>query len=165
MANNNQMVERRRYKRFKVQEGASVVFRAHSIELGQIIDVSRNGLAFRYVSSQQPSSGLFELVILSSDGGFYLDEIPFKIVSDFETNDDPISFSITRRCGVQFEKLRRKQVSRLEYFIQNHTIVEIQVNLASGKPSENRIHRGVATAHQEPLPPIPPPTGTISKFP
>lgn len=162
MVNNKQMVERRRHKRFKVKEGASVVFRAHSIELGQIINVSRNGLAFRYVSSQQPSSGSFELVILSGDGGFYLDEIPFKIVSDFEMNDDPLSFSTTRRCGVQFGKLGRKQVSRLEYFIQNHTIVDMQANLASEKPSENRIHRGVATAHQEPLPPIPSPTGTIS---
>jgi hypothetical protein len=94
--------------------------------------------------------------------GIYLDEVPFKIVSDFETNDDPLSFSTTRRCGVRFGKFRRKQVSQFEYFIQNHTIVEMQVNLASGKPSENRIHCGVATAHQGPLPPIPSPTGTIS---
>ena len=162
MTNKKQIVERREHKRFKVQEGASVVLRAHSIELGQIIDVSRNGLAFCYVSSQQPSSGSFELVILSSDHGFYLDEIPFKIVSDFEMNDDPLSFSTTRRCSVQFGKLRRKQVSRLEYFIQNHTIVDIQENLASKKPSENRIHRRVATAYQEPLPPIPSPTGILS---
>lgn len=161
MVNNKQMVERRRHKRFKVKEGASVVFRAHSIELGQIINVSRKGLAFRYVSSQQPSSGSFELVILSGDGGFYLDEIPFKIVSDFEMNDDPLSFSTTRQCGVQFGKLKRKQVSQLEYFIQNHTIVDKQEDLTSKKPRENRIHRRVATAYQEPLPPMPSTPGTI----
>ena len=162
MAIKKQIVERRRHKRFKAQMGASVVLRAHSIELGQIIDVSRDGLAFRYVSSQQPSSGSFELVILSSEADFYLDEIPFKIVSDFETNDDPFSFSITRRCSVQFGKLRRKQETQLEYFIKNHTIVDMPEKLASGKPSENRIHRGVETAHQEHLSPISSPTGSIS---
>ena len=162
MADKKQIVERRGHKRFKAQEGASVVLRAHSIELGQIIDVSKSGLAFRYVSSQQPSSGSFELVILSSEAGFYLDEIPFKIISDFETNDDPLSFSKTRRCGVQFGKLRRKQETQLEYFIKNHTIVEMQAKIASGKPSENRIHREVKAAHHEHFSPFSSSTGTIS---
>jgi hypothetical protein len=141
MTNKKQMVERRKHKRFQVQDGGSVVLRAHSIELGQIIDVSRDGLACRYIPSRQPSSGSFELVILLADGSFYLDEIPFRIVSDCETNDDPFSFSTMRRCGVQFGKLTRNQVSQLEYFTRNHAIGGTHVNLSAEVPRQKPPHR------------------------
>ena len=124
MTMKNKVVERRKHNRFQVKDGGSIVLRAHFLELGQIIDVSRGGLAFRYIPSRQPSSRSFELVILLGNGSFYLDEIPFKIVSDLETNGDPFCFSKIRRCGVQFGKLMRNQVSQLEYFIHHHVIRE-----------------------------------------
>ena len=119
MTKTKEMVERRKHNRLQVKDGASVVLRAHFLELGQIIDVSKGGLAFRYIPSHQPSSGPSDLVILSDDRTFYLDEIPFKIASDFEIGNDPFSFLKIRRCGLQFDKLTRNHVSQLKHFIRH----------------------------------------------
>ena len=120
MSMRRNVVERRRHNRFRVKDGASVVLRAHFLELGEIIDVSKGGLAFRYIPSQQPSNGLFQLAILLGDGSFYLADIPFMIISDFEINDNPFRSLKISRCGVQFGKLTRSQVSEMEYFIQRY---------------------------------------------
>jgi len=41
-----ELVERRRYKRFRVQEGAFAVFESHVSEVGQIRDIAGAGLRF-----------------------------------------------------------------------------------------------------------------------
>jgi len=38
------------------------VLRPHSTKLGQIMDISRGRLAFRYIASEEPSNGSFKLV-------------------------------------------------------------------------------------------------------
>jgi hypothetical protein len=43
------LVERRRHKRFQVPEGAQVSLRLPKTRMGQIIDISMGGLAYRYV--------------------------------------------------------------------------------------------------------------------
>ena len=42
-------VERRNHRRFRVPQSAFVTLRAHDVRVAQIIDISRGGLAFRYV--------------------------------------------------------------------------------------------------------------------
>ena len=125
MSMRRNVVERRKHNRFRVKDGASVVLRAHFLELGEIIDVSRGGLAFRYVPSQQPSSGSPQLVILLGDGSFYLADIPFIIISDFEINQNPFSSLKISRCGVQFGELTHSQVSEIEYFIQHYATTQV----------------------------------------
>ena len=124
MSMSSNVPERRKHNRFRVKDGASVVLRADFLELGEIIDVSRGGLAFRYIPSQQSTSASFQLVILLGDGSFYLPDIPFKIISDFETNHKRFSSSKISRCGVQFGKLTRNQASQLEYFVQRYATRE-----------------------------------------
>ena len=41
-----ELVERRRYKRFRVQEGAFAVFGSHASEVGQIRDIAGAGMRF-----------------------------------------------------------------------------------------------------------------------
>ena len=125
------LVERRKHKRFQVQDGIFAVLRCHwpcSTRLGPIIDVSKGGLAFRYIdiASEEGSNGSFELVILLANNSFHLDKVPFETISDFEIgNEVPFSCVKTRRRGVQFGELTHEQIFQIEYFIRNHTISEV----------------------------------------
>lgn len=49
MSNKKKLVDRRKHKRFRVPESAFVTLRTHDVRVAQIIDISRGGLAFRYV--------------------------------------------------------------------------------------------------------------------
>lgn len=121
-----EMVDRRIHKRFKVQDGALAVLRANIRKVGQIVDISRGGIAFCYMSNGERLNGLFELDIVLADNGFRLEKILIKAISDFEI-DNKMSFSLItmRRLCAQFGKLRHGQISQLEYFILNHTIREV----------------------------------------
>ncbi len=127
-----EIVERRTHKRFRAQDGAFAVAgmppQPHFIPPGQIVDVSRGGLAFHYVAGDEKEgpNGSFELVILLANKNFHIDKVPFETISDFEiANEVPFSSITMRRRGVQFGKLTDKQISQLDYFIRNHTIGEV----------------------------------------
>jgi hypothetical protein len=116
--------EHRKHKRFQVPGAAFVGFGPHANKVGQIVDVSMGGLAYRYVGSEDSSEGS-HLDIFVTDHDFYMGAIPFKTVCDLQIVDRVSASPMTmRRCGVQFRKLSRKQNSQLEHFIQHHTLGE-----------------------------------------
>jgi hypothetical protein len=116
-------IERRKHKRFQAEEGAFVVVRPQFTKLGQIIDISRGGLAFRYTLTGGEMSGSVELDIFLTGDGFYLERVPFKTVSDLKMPKklSPRSLPM-RRCGVQFGDLTHFHISQLAHFIENHTV-------------------------------------------
>jgi len=119
------LVERRKYKRFQVQENTFALLRAQVSKLGRVIDISKGGLAFRYVSIGERLKGPLEVDLLLPHHDFSLNKLPVKIISNFEiASETPFRSLTLRRVGVQFGELTQKQKSRLEYFIQNHTISE-----------------------------------------
>jgi len=121
-----EVVDNRKHKRFRSQDLAFAAFGSHSKEIGQIIDISRGGLAFLYISDGDQINESTELEIYLANNGFHLKEVPFNTISDFElTSEFPLSSIIMRRCGVQFKELTQTQVSQLGYFIQNHTVGEV----------------------------------------
>ena len=127
LANKKELVDRRKYKRFHVQNGAHAVLGTRYAELlGQIIDISRGGVSFRYVAGEKPSSRSFALDI--SLANFHLGKVPFKDISDCEIANEFLLGSIPiRRRGVQFGELTPGQKRLLEYFVENHTIGEVEV--------------------------------------
>jgi hypothetical protein len=118
-----EVVERRKHKRFRAEEGAYAAVRPHYDKIGQIIDVSRGGLAFRYLVSdgQEDISSELDIFLIGDD--FHLDMLPFKTVSDQEIPErlSPGSQKM-RRCAVQFGELTQIQALKLEEFILKHTI-------------------------------------------
>lgn len=121
-------VERRKHERYPVPTGVIAVLGPHFDRVGQIMDISRGGIGFRYVDSSEGVRDLTELDIVFESGRFYLDKLPCATRSDVIIPDE-FSLSLgrtavgsTRRCGVQLGDLMPRQVSQLEYFIQNHTI-------------------------------------------
>lgn len=114
--------DKRRFKRFQAPKKAFVLVRGLDGKLGQIIDIGRGGLAFRYVANGKKPKKLSQLDIFLANNGFHLEKVSCEIVSDFELGKKGPSDSLTmRRCGVQFGELSQDLLSRLEYFIENYT--------------------------------------------
>jgi hypothetical protein len=114
--------KKRKYRRFQVQKGGFVLFGSLVTELGQITDISRRGLAFRYLAHGNWSNRSSELVIYLADKGFYLGKVPSETIWDHETVDQfPLSFLRMRHRGVRFGELTRDQKRQIRYFLRNHT--------------------------------------------
>ena len=117
--------ERRQQKRFKVQDGAFAALVAQESRLGQIKDISIRGLSFRYIDSNEKLENADELKIILGNEGLYLDNVPFKKISDIEIESE-YSFSTVkmRQIGLEFGELTTAQQNRLNQFIEHHTIDE-----------------------------------------
>ena len=119
---NGELVERRKHRRFQVQDIAFAVLKNKSRQIGQITDISMGGLAFNYIASQENNNGSSELDILLAFKGLYVEKIHFKTVSDFQiANKSPFSPITMRRRGIKFGKITGNQTSMLEDFIRDHT--------------------------------------------
>jgi hypothetical protein len=136
----SKLISRRSHKRFKVKDGAFAVLYQDSSKLAEIIDISPAGFSFRYSDSKfidndrsgqaflfhdarQQLTDLSNFDIFLVDSGIYLDQMPCKIVSNFEV-EEPGSHNLVsmRRCCIQFDGLVPQQISDLEYFINNCTL-------------------------------------------
>jgi hypothetical protein len=126
MNNGSQSDDRRKQKRFQIQDGLFAIVRPEFTKLGQIIDIGMGGLAFRYVVTGNRENKAFEVDIFLVGDGFYLEKVPIKTISDIKL---PKKFSNgplpMRRCGVKFGELTQNQITQLEYFIKNYTTVEL----------------------------------------
>lgn len=106
--------ERRKHQRFKAKSGT---FESES-KSGDIVDISMGGLSFSYVDDGEWTNETFDCGMLMGDKELCLDQVPLKIISDCAINS---GLSITRRCGVKFEKLTQKQLAQLEFYIWTNT--------------------------------------------
>ena len=118
--------ERRQQKRFKAEEGAFAALVSRESRLGQIKDISLRGLSFRYIDTDEKPGDADELKIILGSRGLYLDNVPFKKISDFEIkNDYRFSTIKMRQIGLEFGELTPGQRNRLNQFIKYHTIDEV----------------------------------------
>jgi len=91
-------------------------------KLGQVIDISKGGLAFRYIDIGERPGRSLDLDITIKNNGFHLENIRFESLSDIKaTKQFPFSSTKMRRRGGKFSQLNHEQLSHLEYFIQNYT--------------------------------------------
>jgi len=123
-----EIVNQRRYARFEVPSySAYAVFRRHwsrSSIMGNIVDISLDGLSFRYIASEESSYRSSDIDILLTDGSFCLNKVRVNTISDLEANSETSVGLETRRCSVQFGDLTDDQKSDLRYFIQTYTTAD-----------------------------------------
>ena len=114
--------EHRKIKRFKASYGAYAVVGPETSKLGQIKDISMNGLAFKYLADEARSNGAGELDIIVRQDCFCVKSIPIQTVSDFElAKENTFSTVRLRQQGVQFGELTSEQSAQLEFILKNHT--------------------------------------------
>lgn len=120
-------IDQRKDTRFIARDGSvAVVKNKFSSKFGIITDISRGGLAYRYLVTdfelEENSKELFKLNIVRKPGGPPLFFVSCKIIKD---NYIPPEYSfclgLMRKCSVQFAEMTPDQKLRLEYFIENFT--------------------------------------------
>jgi len=131
MVGRKRTVERRKNKRYKAVEGAYAAVSPNSHRLGQIIDISMGGLAFKYIDTSNEevnndASAQDESIFLSSMG-YYVGDLPFTTVSDYEVTNAPSFSSMkVRKRHVQFKDLSFKQLFDLDYYLRNNVSEQLE---------------------------------------
>jgi hypothetical protein len=118
--------DRRKEKRYKVISGAYAVLSAKPNKLGQISNISRGGLAFRYIADNPGHNGAQRMDVFIRNENYFLKDIPIKPVYDIElAKEDPFSTILLRQQSVQFGELTEEQNSKLMHLLQHHTLGEL----------------------------------------
>ncbi|HIJ56115.1 MAG TPA: hypothetical protein HPQ03_08310 [Deltaproteobacteria bacterium] len=120
--------ERRRRRRFSVRESAIAVIQSTpTILLGQIKDISMDGLSFIYMHRDKQPDESTTLDIFLPDDKLHIKGLAFRTVSDsIVLNDNPYSTVIMNRRSIQFKKLTDQLKSELEYVIQILTRADLE---------------------------------------
>jgi hypothetical protein len=115
--------ECRRNARFATN-GCTLVALGDDSRLGEVLDVSAGGLAFRCIAGEEPAKKYGQLNVYCNNG-LCLTKLPFKMIWDSEISDPaPFNYITTRRFGVRFGDLTQDQMSSLSLFINSHTNVD-----------------------------------------
>jgi hypothetical protein len=113
------LFERRKHKRFPAPPNTYVQLIDQVSKLGRLLDISKGGLAFRYISVGKRLRKVFELDLISTQLNPGLNPLPVKVVSEIEMASETPARAVTlSRAGVQFEQLMDEQIDWLERFIQ-----------------------------------------------
>jgi len=114
--------ERRQFRRFLTDNRAFACLRPDFGRLGKIKDISKGGLAFGYLSSDGLREEPSEIDIFLSGDGFYLPNVPCRVIYDFQIGENfiPTSFLHDRLCGVGFGQLTEGQKSKLQLFLSKY---------------------------------------------
>ena len=121
MSNTKELTEQREYNRFQVPKDAFAALGPDYINVGQIINISMGGLAFRYLDSKVESNAS-ELDIYLASRTFYLYNLPFETVWDSVANEMHFSSINMKVCGLHFGDLTFEQKFDLRHFIQTFAI-------------------------------------------
>ena len=131
MTNKKEFTERREHERFKVKNGAIAMIRplnalSTTQKYCQIINISKDGLAFRYIDKNGEFNEPFELDLLFIQDSIcftYLKNVPLKTVwVSHEPSKTSSSHLKTKQLGVQFGKMMPNQISQLDRFLEKCTI-------------------------------------------
>jgi len=130
MVGRKRTIERRRNKRYKAVDGAYAAVSPNSHKLGQIIDISMGGLSFKYIDTSnedKDAGGTPEEAVFLSSMGYYVGDLPFKTVSDYEIINAPSFSSMkVRKRHVQFTDLSFKQLFDLDYYLRNNVSEQVE---------------------------------------
>ncbi|MFP3982415.1 MAG: PilZ domain-containing protein [Desulfurivibrionaceae bacterium] len=122
MSETKSFKERRKEPRFTMQAKTYAVLRQPANKIGKILDISRSGLAFTYLSTNETlTKPVCRIDLLAEDEGVLVENLPFSSVSDCVVpNKQPFQQITMRRHSIKFGNLDEDQVNALELFIKKY---------------------------------------------
>lgn len=115
-------VERRKQPRYRVKDNAFAVINDEPVKLVPILDIAMGGLGVYINEGALRMNESSKLEIMLADCSFYMDKLPFELVSSFKAFPaNPANLLDGRRFSLKFGKLMPRQQSQLKYFIRNYT--------------------------------------------
>ncbi|MBW2438580.1 MAG: PilZ domain-containing protein [Deltaproteobacteria bacterium] len=118
------LIDRRENPRFCVRDKAFAVFGPEPVKVAPIVDISLGGLGIGVNGINLRADGLevpAKLEIVIDDGCFYLDKLPYQLLTRYRNFSGSAAGSFQNIYGVKFVDLMSSQQNRLKYFIRNHT--------------------------------------------
>lgn len=121
METNPPHIERRKHERHEVPNLAIAVPRKSHSQVARIVNISKGGMAVRYVDQKDWLGEAKEIDILVNSS-FFLTNVPIENIRDFKV-DNQLSFSIIRerQTCLQFGPLSPAQESLLDEFIMKYS--------------------------------------------
>ncbi|MGD8834890.1 MAG: hypothetical protein PVJ19_08125 [Desulfobacteraceae bacterium] len=107
-------------------EIAFAIIKSNPLKMGEIIEISRNGLSFNYIENEAKLADNRELDIVFAEKDFHLSRLPFVPVDDTALSDDePFNILSMKRMAVQFEELTTQQKRKIEHLLNHYTTGEV----------------------------------------
>ena len=120
--------ERRSAERYYVTGGCVVLdsaYSSHYFQLGDLLDISPEGVAFRYIGKKRPTNEVIEITIVYCKHNFCLTALMSKSVSDVAIKAKNGHHVPMRRWGLKFGELTPEQRFRIKEFIARRAAVEV----------------------------------------
>ncbi|MDA8165117.1 MAG: hypothetical protein M0017_08830 [Desulfobacteraceae bacterium] len=106
--------ERRKHPRCRLSERAFVIVQSEPLKLGQLVDITPERVAFRYLADgEQVAAGHHRVDIMLTDRNVYLQELPVTMVAEREEEPLPFASTSTRVVAMAFGELSAEQRSQL----------------------------------------------------
>lgn len=117
----NRTAERRKLRRHPMVDTVFVTFRPSYDVVGQLVDVSRDGIALEYTAHEPPDHSDFVAVdIFCQPRNLNLARIPCQVTYDTKVEDAPEFRGFqTRRCGLKFGRVSPEQRAQITAFLQS----------------------------------------------
>jgi len=116
------MENRRKENRYRVRDGVFAIDVHDPQRLGEILDISRSGISFRYMEGQNNFKPTTGLNIFSSTHSLFLNNFSFETISDIQIEGHPTSAISMRRHSGKFTTLSQQQQKQLDDFIDLHSL-------------------------------------------
>ena len=121
MTDSSLHTERRKYQRHDVSSLAIAVPQKKHSRVARVVNISKGGMAVRYVDHINWLEEAREIdILVNSD--FFMSSLPIESIRDFKVDNQNV-FSIIqeRQCCMQFGPLSPAQESLLHDFIMKYT--------------------------------------------
>jgi len=115
--NDNELRERREYRRVEVGENILAVLKPSMKKLGLIKDISKGGLSLKYISNIPFCENIDELDLFSYPKHFYISKIPCMAVHDRIDRFLQYDELQIRLCGLKFGRLLPLQKKKLNHLL------------------------------------------------
>ncbi len=117
------VIDRRKYKRFKVQQGAVAIPQFDSSRQYEVIDIGRGGFSFCCREDESHSEEIIELTLSMENDQLSLNKIHCRVITGSkEESIIPIKQKKLKRLGVQFSELSCNQIDQLEHYLDIRAI-------------------------------------------
>ncbi len=112
--------DRRQHSRFKTQNLTIAILHNTSARVAQVINISKGGMAIRYVDQDDWIGNTKEVNILKNTD-FLMTEVPVNVIRDFRYLDDEhFTLAMERQSCMEFAELSPEQQDHLDYLIMKH---------------------------------------------
>ncbi len=133
--------DRRMAKRVDVDDNTLILSNATTrLELGNIVDLSKAGLSFDYIVMDEPLLDLEHVTIAKASGEICMENIPCRLVSCFDLQDNDYSPVKMRQCGIKFGTLSDEHLKGLKDLLETRQ--------GFGKPYSNNHSNERRSGHE-----------------